>query len=623
MKTFGSKGKGAHVPKSHGSNGHMMAGGQLGDASQAMLAEAVKALQEGKPSRAEGLCRKIIKKQPKHFNALHVLGIACRDLGKPKEGVRFLKQSIALAPDYADTHNNLGTALMALERYEEAIEAYWQAIELQPESVMAHDNLGLALSAVGDQEKAIEAFQRVLKIDPEQSRAISEIASLSRLICDWRSHTELRKSMVSRAGKASPGINPYWLLSYTDDPALMRKCAHRFAQDELTKMVPVSQRASKTDDRIRIAYVSADFREHPVAHRILPVIEAHDRDRFDIIGISFGEDDGSPVRKELVDAFDQFHDVRTRADRDIAQLIADRKVHIAVDLTGYTDSFRPGILASRPAPIQVNYLGFTGTMAADHIDYIIADRFAIPKEHDQHFDETLVRLPECTLVSPPQEQVPDIAAIRSEAGLPSEAIVFCAFNDIYQIIPEMFDIWMRLLTAIPGSVLWLMSENDLTTRNLRQEAIDRGVDGERLMFAAGTPNNERARLMSAADLFLDTVPQNSHWTALQALGVGVPVIAGKGRSFPGRLTAGLLRSMRMEELVAETLEDYERLARGLARDPEWLARIRGRLANVRLDSPPFNPQQFTRDLENAYGVMVKVWSEDRPISPIALAPSTP
>lgn len=623
MNKSGSKGKSARIPRSRGSNGHAMESGVAGDASQAMLAEAVKALQEGKPSKAESLCRKIIKKQPKHFNALHVLGIACRDLGKPKDGVRFLKQSIALAPEHADTHNNLGTALVALERYEEAVEAYWQAIELQPKSVMAHDNLGLALNALGRQDKAIESFQRVLKIDPERSRALSEIAALSRQICDWRSHTDLRKSMVNRANKASPGINPYWLLSYSDDPALLRKCAHRFAQDEIAKMVPVSHRASKTDDRIRIAYVSANFQEHPVAHRILPVIKAHDRDRFDVIGVSFGEDDGSPVRKDLADAFDQFHDVRTRADRDIAQLIADRKVHITVDLTGYTDDLRPSILACRPAPIQVNYLGFTGTLGADHIDYIIADRFVIPKGHDQHFAETLVRLPECTLVSPPHEQIPDSAAIRSEAGLPAEGIVFCAFNDIYEIIPEMFDIWMRLLTAIPGSVLWLMSENELTKRNLRQEAVDRGVDGERLVFAAGAPHDERARLMSAADLFLDTVPQNSHWTALQALGVGVPVIASEGRSFPGRVTAGLLRSMRMQELVAETLEDYERLARGLARDPEWLARIGGRLAKNRLDSPPFDLKQFTRDLENAYQVMVKVWSEDRSISPIALASSTP
>lgn len=623
MNKSGSQGKGARIPKSRGSNGHGMAAGVQDDASQAILAEAVKALQEGKPSKAENLCRKIIKQQPKHFNALHVLGIACRDLGKPKDGVHFLKQSIALAPEHADTHNNLGTALVALERYEEAVEAYWQAIELQPESVMAHDNLGLALNALGRQDKAIESFQRVLKIDPERSRALSEIAGLSRQICDWSSHTDLRKSMVNRASRSCPGINPFWLLSYSDDPALLRKCAHRFAQDEIAKSVPVSLRASKSDDRIRIAYVSANFQEHPIGHRILPVIKAHDRDRFDVIGISFGEDDGSPVRKELADAFDQFHDVRSRNDRDIAQLIADRKVHIAVDLTGYTDNLRPNIFASRPAPIQAHYLGFAGTLGADHMDYLIADRFVIPKGHDQHFDETLVRLPECMIVGQPQEQVPEVATIRSEAGLPSEGIVFCAFNDIYEIIPEMFDIWMRLLTAIPGSVLWLMSENDLTKRNLRQEAIDRGVDGERLVFAAGAPHDARASLMSAADLFLDTVPQNSHWTALQALGVGVPVIASEGRSFPGRVTAGLLRSMRMQELVAETLEDYERLARGLARDPEWLARIRGRLSNARLQSPPFDPKTFTRDLENAYEVMVKVWSEDRPLSPIALAPSRP
>ncbi len=623
MNKSGSMGKGARIPKSRGSNGHSMAGGQPADASQAMLAEAVKALQEGKPSKAEGLCRKIIKNEPKHFNALHVLGIACRDLGKPEEGVRFLKQSIALAPDYADTHNNLGTALMALERYEEAVEVYWQAIELQSDSALAHDNLGLALNALGQPDKAIESFQRVLKIDPERSRALSDIASLSRLLGDWRSHTELRKSMVNRSGRGSPGINPYWLFSFSDDPGLLRKCAHRFTEDEVAKMVPVSQRASKTDDRIRIAYVSANFQEHPVAHRILPVIESHDRERFDVIGVSFNEDDGSPVRNALADAFDEFHDVSTKDDRDIAQLIADRKVHIAVDLTGYTDNLRLNIFASRPAPIQVNYLGYTGTLGADHIDYIIADRFVIPKGHDQYFHETLVRLPECTFVSPPQEQTYDVAAIRSESGLPEDAIVFCAFNGIYEIIPEMFDIWMRLLLAIPGSVLWLMCENELTMKNLRQEAIDRGVDGERLVFALNTPHAEQARLISAADLFLDTVPQNSHWPAFQALAAGVPVISSEGRSFPGRVTAGLLRSMRVQELIAETLEDYERLARGLARDPEWLARIRDRLAKVRLDSPPFDPQQFTRDLENAYEAMFKVWSEDRPVSPIALAPSTP
>lgn len=581
-------------------------------------AEAVQALQDGKPAKAESLCKKVLKIVPGNHDVLHLLGIACLDQGRAEDAIRHLKKSISINAFFADTYNNLGTALLATKAFEEAEEAFKKAIELDPKSVLAHDNLGIAYLESGKQTLAIDSFRKVLELDPDHSRALSDIAMTSRHICDWSSHDKLRQSMVHRVRKDSPGVNPFTLMSYSDSAEDLEKCARRFAQDNIAKAVPVSSRASRDDDRIRVAYVSAGFQDAPIAYRILPILKGHDRSRFEVIGISVGADDRSTMRQEMADACDQFHDFRTRSDRDIAQFIADRKVHIAVDLTGYTFDMRPNILAFRPAPIQAQFLGYPGTLGTDHIDYVIVDQFVVPENQEQNFSEEFVRLPDCMFVKEPLKDTLDKAKVRGDAGLPEDGMVLCAINGIYEVIPEMFDVWMRLMVEVPDSVLLMMSDNKFTRANLQNEAQARGVEADRLVIVPAAGPVERSRLIGASDIFLDTLPQNSWCDAHDALLRGVPVVSAAGRSFAGRMTMSMLKSLGLDRMVAPTVQDYERIAIGLASDANQLERQREMLAKALDYSSLGNPTPYLRDLENAYRVMVKSWAEDRPISPIAL-----
>ena len=340
---------------------------------------------------------------------------------------------------------------------------------------------------------------------------------------------------------------------------------------------------------------------------IAELLERHDSARFEIIGVSCGPDDRSEMRARLVAAFDQFVDVRGKSDAEVARLLSELKVDIAVDLNGYTRDCRPGILAHRPAPIQVNYLGFPGTMGADFIDYIIADEVVLPFDQQRFYSERIVHLPDCCQPNDRRRQIADRTPARAEVGLPEHGFVFCSFNNSWKITPEVFDVWMRLLKAIDGSVFWLR-EDAAVERNLRKEAAARGIDPGRLIFAPPMKRLEdhlaRHRL---ADLFLDTLPYNAHTTASDALWVGLPVLTCMGNAFAGRVAASLLNAIGLPELVTHSIEDYEALALRLAKDPSLLEGYRNRLATNRLTHPLFDTDRFRHHIEAAYLQMWEIW----------------
>jgi predicted O-linked N-acetylglucosamine transferase (SPINDLY family) len=313
------------------------------------------------------------------------------------------------------------------------------------------------------------------------------------------------------------------------------------------------------------------------------------------------------MRKRLVAAFDEFHDVRRNNDKEVAKLLNDRQVDIAVDLAGYTQDSRPGILAHRPAPIQVNYLGFPATMGADFIDYIIADAMVLPVEHQPYYTEKVVYLPDCYQVNDTKRKIAERTPTRKEMGLPEQAFVFCSFNNNWKITPDVFDIWMRLLHQIEGSVLWLLGTNEGAVRNLRKEAQRRGIDPLRLVFARWLPPAEHLARHRLADLFLDTLPYNAHTTASDALWVGLPVLTCRGEAFAGRVAASLLQAVGTPELIASNLEDYQTLALKLARDPALLAEIRAKLVGNRNTHSLFNTERFARHIEAAYMTMWETW----------------
>lgn len=360
---------------------------------------------------------------------------------------------------------------------------------------------------------------------------------------------------------------------------------------------------------MRIAYLSADFHQHATAELIAGLIERHDRKKFEVMAISFSRDDGSAMRQRLMAAFDRFDDVRAMGDGDVARLLREREVDIAIDLKGHTEGARPAILAHRPCPVQVSYLGYPGTMSAPWLDYIIGDATVLPFAHQPFYSEKIVHLPHCYQVNDATRAVAETAetaVTRVAAGLPESSFVFCCFNAAWKIAPSVFDVWMRLLVAVPGSVLWLLEDNASAPANLRAAALARGVDPARLVFAPATVPGRHLARHRLADLFLDTLPYNAHTTASDALWTGLPVLTCLGALFDGRVAASLLRAVGLPELIAQTMEEYEALALALARDPTRLESLRARLLANRLLYPLYDTERFRRALEAVYVRMTEI-----------------
>jgi predicted O-linked N-acetylglucosamine transferase (SPINDLY family) len=373
-------------------------------------------------------------------------------------------------------------------------------------------------------------------------------------------------------------------------------------------------------DKLRIAYLSADFKSHATAFLMAELFERHDRSRFEVIAISFGVDDRTETRQRLVVAFDQFHDVRTKSDTEVAGLLCDLEVDIAIDLKGYTQDSRPEILAYRPAPIQVSYLGYPATMGAPFMDYIIADKIVAPFEHQPFFAEKIAQLPDSYQVNDTKRKIAARLLTRRELGLPEQSFVFCSFNNNWKIAPDVFDVWMRLLHRIEGGVLWLLGDNAGAERNLRNEAQRRGIDPSRLVFAGRLSPEEHLARHRLADLFLDTLPCNAHTTASDALWAGLPVLTCLGGAFAGRVAGSLLNAAGLPELIAANLDDYEALALKLACEPAQLAAIRTRLSAQRDTCALFNPPRFARHIESAYTTMWEIWQRGEAPKGFGVAP---
>jgi predicted O-linked N-acetylglucosamine transferase (SPINDLY family) len=357
-------------------------------------------------------------------------------------------------------------------------------------------------------------------------------------------------------------------------------------------------------DRIRVAYLSADFHQHVTAALTAEMFERHDRSRFEITAVSFGPDDGSATRARLTKAFDRFHDARTQNDREVATLLRQWEIDVAVDLGGHTSGARPWVLAHRPCPVQAKYMGYPGTSGSDFIDYIVADRIVVPPDQDAFFSEKIAALPDTLWVTDTTVTVPP-RPTRQAAGLPEQGFVFCCFNHNWKITAPLFDIWMRLLGQVEGSVLWLLQGNAAIPDNLRREAAARGIDPARLVFAPRTTMEQHLARQQLADLFLDTLPYNAHTTASDALWAGLPLVTLPGRSFPARVAASILTAAGLPELIAADASAYEATALALATDAARLAAMRSKLAATRTTVPLFDTGRFTRNLESAYRAMLE------------------
>jgi predicted O-linked N-acetylglucosamine transferase (SPINDLY family) len=564
----------------------------------------------GRCQEAVADCDRALQLRPRFAEALVTRGSNLSRLLRHTQAIADFDAALALSPGDALALYNRGNSLASLNRHEEAIASYDAALELKPAYPEALYNRGNLLRAANRLPEAIASYERSLALRPDHPYAFGNMAHCELALCNWDKLRSVVNELTARVREERSIISPFVSLVFSSDPAIQLQCATSFVRDQVKcAALPARSAADYRSDKLRIAYLSADYRAHPVGGLIPELIARHDRTRFEVIGISTGPDDGSELRARLTAAFDRFHDVRSYDDVAAARLIQEFGVHIAVDLTGHTEHARPQILGYRPAPVQVSYLGYAGTSGAPYMDYVIADSIVLPLDQQASFSESIVHLPDTFFVNDPNKEISSRVPSRQEVGLPDNGLVFCCFNASYKLSPAVFDVWMRLLRAIEGSVLWLSQPNDLAAANLRREAVRRGVDPDRLVFAEKVPrladHLARHRL---ADLFLDTLPYNAHTTASEALWTGLPVITCKGTTFAGRVGASLLTAARVPELITASLQEYEALALRLARDSTARTVLRRKLENERLLSPLFDADRFRQHIEQAF---ITMWENQR------------
>jgi protein O-GlcNAc transferase len=562
-------------------------------------------------------------------------GLALHRLQRYQEAVEAFDLAVALDPGCANAYGNRGNSLIELKQYQRALESYnhvlrlaatcaeayngratalhglgqspaavesWdQAILCKQDYAQAYGNRGIVLFEMSEYKRALESLDHAVRLQSNYPYLGGLRLHLKRLLCDWKDideQTRQVESQVERGERASP---PFMMLAITASPALQKKAAEIYVQDTCPP-VPVTLPMHPRRDKIRVGYFSADFHNHAVCYLMAELLEHHDKSRFELLAFSFGLDRRDEMRTRISAAMDQFVDVRFLSDAEVVRLSREREVDIAVDLTGFTQQARTGIFARRAAPIQVNYLGYPATMGASYIDYLIADETLIPPDSRQHYSEEIIYLPD-TFQANSRIPSSETRYTRAQERLPVRAFVYCCFSNGYKIAPAMFDVWMRILQRVKGSVLWLFEGNPWVADNLRQEAVRRGISGHRLIFARGLPLTEHLARLPLADLFLDTLPFNAGAMASPALWAGLPLLTCMGETFAGRMAASLLHAVHMPELVTTTTAQYETLAVELALDSGRYHSLRQKLHRNRLTTPLFDAAVFTRHIEAAYQAM--------------------
>jgi predicted O-linked N-acetylglucosamine transferase (SPINDLY family) len=540
---------------------------------------------------------------PSHAEALSNRGGALYGLGRLAEALAACNAALRIKRDYAEALSNRAPVLQEFARLDEALDSCDAALRIRPDYAEAHCNRGNVLYDLGRLTEAIAAYEAALGVRPDYTEAASKLIHCRQCLCSWAGLAAQKQAFLEQFPTSRDNNPPFTLLTIDSTAEQQLVAARRYAKKLGGPVITPPCGLPRGAGKIRLGYLSADFRQHPTSQLIAELIERHDRRRFDIIGYSFGPDDGSAMRRRMARAFDRFVDLRSLSHTDAAQQIRHDGIDIAIDLMGYTRDARPKILACRPAPVQVNFLGYPGTMGADFIDYVIADPICIPPGDEAFFSEKVVRLPDCYQPNDRQRQIAEQSPSRQDCGLPERSFVFCCFNNSFKITPTLFALWMRLLHKVPDSVLWLLEANPTMADNLRREAVAAGIGPDRLIFAQRLPLPGHLARHRSADLFLDTLPYNAHTTASDALWAGLPVLTCRGETFAGRVAASLLTAVGLKDLVTSSLDEYQTLALALAAEPARLASFKQTLSANRATAPLFDSERFARSLETAFEQM--------------------
>jgi predicted O-linked N-acetylglucosamine transferase (SPINDLY family) len=562
-----------------------------------------------------------------HFN----LGNVYKETGRLEDAVNSYRAALSIVPFFAQAHNNLGIVLVDLHRLDEAVSAYQKAINLEPENASAYYNLGLVFTEKGLLDNAIVNYQKALSINPkyanaynnmgvtlqEQGKLDAAIAAYQRAleikpayaiaeaqmlhqqqhICDF-SIVEKLSDASARLGVKTEAVSPFLALSWDDNPRQHQLRAVNWAREKYKKPPLLLPARPKTrPKRLKIGYFSADFHNHAGMYLMAGMFEKHNREEFEIFAFSYGPNILDDMRNRISSSFDYFLNIEGKSTSEIVGLVKNKHLDIAIHRNGYTSNSRTDIFETRIAPIQISFLGYPGTLGTEFIDYIISDSVVIPAEQRHFYSEKVIYLPHSYQPNDDERLIAATRTTRSDLNLPEKSFVFCCFNNNYKISPAEFDIWMRILNKVDGSVLWLLRSNKWAEGNLRKEAVERGIDPSRLIFAPKLPHSEHLARHRHADLFIDTFNVNAHTTASDALWSGLPVVTKQGKQFAARVAASLLTAIGLPELITETEEHYEQLILELTKNPKKMDLIKAKLAENRLKSPLFDTERYTRNFE--------------------------
>lgn len=595
-------------------------------------------VQRGRAREAIGSLGRSLKLGGPYFEGLHELGVAHGAVSEHPKALDAFRRAERLNPRSPALQSNLAGTLAVLHRFGDAVQHYDRALGLDPRRVDDWTDRGAALTELGRGAEALESYRRALSLAPQDvaawmnqattltllkrpAEALTCYEQVARLapqwdylaghrlhaamaVCHWQDWAPQVAQALARVDAGEKAATPFTLMPAPASPATLLRCARTYALD-LCPSQPATVSAAPRGParRLRIGYFSSDFRNHPMSQLIARVLECHDRARFETFGFALGSQPLDAVGARVAAALEHFSNVAERSDAEIATLARAAGIDIAVDLNGYSEGGRPNIFAGRAAPVQVNYLGFPGSMGCDYMDYILADATVIPEDQFGHYAEKVAWLPDSYFPNDNTKVIGSMPGTRAQMGLPPDAVVFACFNSNHKITPDVFDVWMRLLHDVPGSVLWLLKSNDDAQRALGVEASRRGIDAQRIVWAARMPLADHLARHRHADLFLDTFHYNAHTTCCDALWAGLPVLTLAGATFPSRVGASLLAAVGLPELVTHSVADYERLARELATSPARRDALRERLQRQRTSTPLFDSERFARRLEAAFDAM--------------------
>lgn len=602
-----------------------------------LMSLAVDNLQKGDLNGAERLLRQSLVALPKNSEALRLLGVTfafkkdfqealksldkalkidpnnwlahsnrgnvLKELNQFNAALKSYEKTIALQPSYAEAYNNIGNLLQDLNRHQEAIDYYRRAIELQPNYAEAYSNAGNALKRLNLLDLALAAYEKAMTLGDASEPALAAYLSCKMQLCSWDGIQDRLEKVDAGSISHKELFYPFHLLSICHSPKVIREITQIYMMKNHPAKVDLGEICrTSSNQKIKLGYFSPDFRNHAVAFLIAGLIESHDKEKFELIAFSMGSDDPDEMRDRLKTSFDQFIDVSSKSDLEVAKLARELEIDIAIDLGGITQNSRPSIFAYRAAPIQVGYIGYLGTMACPYLDYIIADEIIIPAESRDLYSEKIIYLPSYQ-ANDPKRVISDRVFTREEFGIPSKAFVYCCFNNNYKFNPSIINSWANILLCVNESVILLHAESDTVKTNLLKEFANRGIKADKVFFAGRLPRAEYLSRYRIADLFLDTSPYNAGTTASDALWAGLPVLTFLGKTFSARMGGSLLNAIGLPELVCGSQKEYEDLAVALGTDPSKYRLIKEKLAANRLHTPLFDIDAFARNLEAAFSTV--------------------